>query len=132
VSAGEIAGLIAACAFVLLVLLLAVPLLKLGKTLDETTLTIRQTREATTPLLASAQTTVHAVNAQLEQVETITKDVGSVTTNVAALTSVASATLGGPLIKLAAFSYGVRRALGERRDAEAVKAAKAARRGRGK
>jgi uncharacterized protein YoxC len=132
VSAGEIAGLIAACAFVLLVLLLAVPLLKLGKTLDETTLTIRQTREATTPLLASAQTTVNAVNAQLEQVETITKDVGSVTTNVAALTSVASATLGGPLIKLAAFSYGVRRALGERRDAEAVKAAKAARRGRGK
>jgi uncharacterized protein YoxC len=132
VSAGEIAGLIAAGAFVLLVLLLAVPLLKLGKTLDETTLTIRQTREATTPLLASAQTTVHAVNAQLEQVETITKDVGSVTTNVAALTSVASATLGGPLIKVAAFSYGVRRALGERRDAEAIKAAKAARRGRGK
>ena len=131
-SAGEIAGLIAACAFVLLVLLLAVPLLKLGKTLDETTLTIRQTREATTPLLASAQSTVLAVNAQLEQVETITKDVGSVTTNVAALTSVASATLGGPLIKLAAFSYGVRRALGERRDAEAIKAAKAARRGRGK
>ena len=131
-SAGEIAGLIAAGAFVLLVLLLAVPLLKLGRTLDETTLTIRQTREATTPLLASAQSTVHAVNAQLEQVETITKDVGSVTTNVAALTSVASATLGGPLIKLAAFSYGVRRAVGERRDAEAVKAARAVRRGRGK
>ena len=44
-SAGEIAGLIAAGALVLLVVLLAVPLLKLGRTLDETTLTIRQARE---------------------------------------------------------------------------------------
>ena len=37
-SGGEIAALIAAGAFVLLVLLLAVPLFKLGHTLDEATL----------------------------------------------------------------------------------------------
>jgi Bacterial protein of unknown function (DUF948) len=128
VSAGEIAGLIAAGAFVLLVLLLAIPLLKLGRTLDETTLTIRQTREAATPLLVSAQDTMTAVNSQLEQVESITKDVNSMTSNAAALTSVASATLGGPLIKLAAFSYGVRRTLGQHRDAEAIKAARVGRR----
>ena len=34
-SAGQIAALVAAGAFVVLVLLLAVPLLKLGRTLDE-------------------------------------------------------------------------------------------------
>jgi uncharacterized protein YoxC len=130
VSAGEIAGLIAACAFALLVLLLAIPLFKLGRTLDETTLTIRQTREGTAPLLASAQETVTAVNAQLGQVEAITKDVNSMTSNAAALTSVVSSTLGGPLVKLAAFSYGVRRTLTERRDADAVKSAKAARKAR--
>jgi uncharacterized protein YoxC len=130
VSAGEIAGLIAACAFALLVLLLAIPLFKLGRTLDETTLTIRQTREGTAPLLASAQETVTAVNAQLGQVEAITKDVNSMTSNAAALTSVVSSTLGGPLVKLAAFSYGVRRTLSDRRDAEAVKSAKAARKAR--
>ena len=45
-SAGEIAGLIAAGALVLLVVLVAVPLLKLGRTLDETTLTIRQVARA--------------------------------------------------------------------------------------
>lgn len=129
-SAGEIAGLIAACAFALLVLLLAIPLFKLGRTLDETTLTIRQTREGTAPLLASAQETVTAVNAQLGQVEAITKDVNSMTSNAAALTSVVSSTLGGPLVKLAAFSYGVRRTLSDRRDAEAVKSAKAARKAR--
>ncbi len=71
-----------------------------------------------------------AVNAQLEQVESITKDVNSMTSNAAALTSVASATLGGPLIKLAAFSYGVRRTFTQRRDADAIKAAKASRRGK--
>ena len=43
-SAGEWAGLIAALALVLLVVLLAVPILKLGRTLDEATLTIRQAR----------------------------------------------------------------------------------------
>jgi hypothetical protein len=41
-----------------------------------------------------------------------------------------SSTLGGPLVKLAAFSYGVRRTLSDRRDAEAVKSAKAARKAR--
>ena len=56
-SAGELAGLIAAGAFVLLVLLLAVPLLKLGRTLDEATLTVRKTHGGTTgPLLSQAST----------------------------------------------------------------------------
>ena len=63
-SAGEIAGLIAAGALVLLVVLLAVPLLKLGRTLDETTLTIRQVREQSAPILSQASTTVTHVNTQ--------------------------------------------------------------------
>ncbi|HJP74678.1 MAG TPA: DUF948 domain-containing protein, partial [Pseudonocardiaceae bacterium] len=37
-SAGQIAGLVAAGAFLLLVLLAAVPLIKLGRTLDEATI----------------------------------------------------------------------------------------------
>ena len=41
-SAGQIAALVAAGAFVVLVLLLAVPLLKLGRTLDEATTAIRK------------------------------------------------------------------------------------------
>jgi uncharacterized protein YoxC len=124
VSAGSIAAVIAAGAFVLLVLLLAVPLLKLGRTLDEATLAIRKTHEGAAPLLAGAQSTLEGVNAQLEQVDGITRGVGSVTTNVAALTSIASSTLASPLIKVAAFSYGVRRTVSSRREAEAVRSAK--------
>ncbi len=134
-SGGEIAALVAAIAFVLLVVLLAVPLLKLGRTLDEATLAIRKTHEGAAPLLTDAQGTLAQVNAQLEQVEGIAKNVNSMTTNVAALTAIVSSTLGSPLIKAAAFTYGVRKTVGERRDAEAVRTARrrhrATRRGKG-
>jgi uncharacterized protein YoxC len=134
VSAGEWAGLIAALALVLLVLLLAVPLLKLGRTLDETTLTIRQVREQSAPILAQATTTVGHVNSNLERVDDITGNAANVSSNVAALTSVVAATLGSPLIKVAAFSYGVRSAARKRREgvalAEAAQRDKEARRAR--
>jgi uncharacterized protein YoxC len=120
VSAGEIAGLIAAIAVAVLVLLLAIPLLKLGRTLDETTLTIRQAREQAMPILGQASTTVAHVNSNLERVDDITGNAANVSSNVAALTSVAAATLGSPLIKVAAFSYGVRSAAKKRREGQAI------------
>lgn len=127
-SGGEIAALIAAIAFVLLVLLLAIPMLKLGRTLDEATLAVRKTHEGAAPLLTEAHDTLEQVNAQLVHLEGIAKNVNSMTTNVAALTSVVSSTLGSPMIKAAAFTYGVRKTVAERRDADAAKAARAARR----
>lgn len=123
-SGGAIAALIAAGAFVLLVLLLAIPLLKLGRTLDEATLAIRKTHEGAAPLFVDAQTTITQVNSQLDQVEGIARNVNSMTTNVAAMTSIVSSTLGSPIIKAAAFTYGVRKTVSERRDAEAVRAAR--------
>jgi uncharacterized protein YoxC len=128
-SGGEIAALIAAIAFVLLVLLLAVPLLKLGRTLDETTLAVRKTHDGVGPLLAEAQQTMQSVNQQLTQVEGIAENVNAMTTNVAAMTSVVSSTLGSPMIKAAAFTYGVRKTVADRRDADAVRAARRKRRG---
>ena len=119
-SGGAIAALIAAGAFVLLVLLLAIPLLKLGRTLDEATLAIRTTHEGLGPLLTDAQATLGQVNTELVQVESIAQNVNSMTTNVAALTSVVSATLGNPLIKVAAFSYGVRSATKKKREGQAL------------
>ena len=119
-SVGEIAGLIAAGALVLLVVLVAVPLLKLGRTLDETTLTIRQVREQSAPILSQANTTVTHVNSNLERVDDITGNAANVSSNVAALTSVVAATLGSPLIKVAAFSYGVRSATKKKREGAAL------------
>jgi uncharacterized protein YoxC len=126
VSAGEIAAVVAAGAFALLVVLLAVPILKLGRTLDEATLAIRKTHEGVQPLLAGAGTTVDHVNKELERVDGITQSAQAVTTNAAALTSLFATTLGGPVVKVAAFSYGVRRAAQSRQRAAAERAAKEA------
>lgn len=116
-TAGQIAALIAAGAFAVLVLLLAVPLLKLGRTLDEATVAIRKAHERSEPILTNANTTIGHVNTQLRRVDVITADARAVTGNVSTLTSLFTATLGGPLVKAAALSYGVSRALSRRRRA---------------
>jgi uncharacterized protein YoxC len=114
-SAGDVAGLIAAIAFVLLVGLLAVPLLKLGKVLDETRTTIKGISDETVPLLQEVTATVTSTNEQLVKVDSITTNAAQVTTNVSALTALFAATLGSPVVKVAAFSYGVRQAMSGRR-----------------
>ena len=113
-SAGEIAGLIAAVAFVLLVGVLAVPLIKLGGVLDETRGMIKGVSDETVPLLNEVTTTVSTTNAQLVRVDAITSNIEHVTTNVSAMTALFAATLGSPVIKVAAFTYGVRSALAGR------------------
>ncbi len=110
---GDIAGLIAAIAFVALVGLVAVPLIKLGKVLDAAAKTIEDVAENTLPILHESAQTLTAANAQLEKVDTVTTSAAEVSQNISALTGLYAATFGGPLIKVAAFSYGVRQAVGK-------------------
>ena len=91
------------------------PLLKLGRTLDEATIAIRKAHEGSAPLLDNAQTTLSVVNTQLERVDGITSNARTVTSNVSVLTSLFTATLGGPLVRAAAFSYGLSKAIKARR-----------------
>ncbi|MFC7877162.1 DUF948 domain-containing protein [Isoptericola sp. NPDC057391] len=109
-SMGDVAGLIAAVAFVLLVGLLAIPLVKLGRVLDEATRSIREVTEHSVPILDEAATTVASTNDQLVKVDTITTSAAQVSENVSALAGLYASTLGRPLVKVAAFSYGVRQA----------------------
>lgn len=127
-SSGEIAGLIAACAFVLLVVIVAIPLIKLGRVLGETTVLVSSVTEQTVPLLSEVTTSVTHVNAELERVDAITENVQQISSNVSALTSVVAVTLGGPLVKVAAFSYGVRRAVNRRRARDEIGQARRQRR----
>lgn len=117
-SVGEIAGLLAAVAFVVLVALLAVPILKLGRTVDELTNTVRDIRNehvAKTALTVDETNALLAsTNVQLQRVDAITSSAQTVSENVAAMSSLFAATLGGPLVRTAAFAYGVRRAVADR------------------
>jgi len=107
-NAGDVAGLIAAIAFVLLVAALAVPLIKLGRVLDTTRESLQQVTEHTLPVIDEAATTIASANGQLVKVDLATTAAAETAQNVSALTSLASATIGRPLIKVAAFSMAVR------------------------
>lgn len=124
-SGGEIAGLIAAGAFLLLVGVIAIPLIKLGSVLQAAEEMVRGVTDKTIPLLGEVTTTVVHTNVELERVDAITANVQSITTNAKAMSEVFAATLGGPLVKVAAFSYGVRRAAGDKRRGEVEKVVKA-------
>ena len=124
VSFGAIVGLIFAVVFAVLVGFLALVLVKLGHVLTEATRLVNGITEQTIPLLGEVTTSVSHVNDQLVRVDAITGNVQSLTQNVTALSSVFAATLGGPLVKAAAFSYGVRRALADRQQADIEKRVK--------
>lgn len=114
-TVGSIAGLIAAIVFAVLVGVLGYPLIKLGKLLDEARVTVRDLSDGALPLLTEVTTTVASTNQQLGKVDTITNNVAQVSTNVSALTALFAATIGSPVVKVAAFTYGVRQAMGGRR-----------------
>lgn len=107
----DLAGLIAALAFVALVAFLAVPLLKLGRVLDEARGAVHQLTEHTLPAVDEAVQTVRAANGQLAKVDTITTSAARATEDLSALTTLLTATVGGPLIKVSAASYAARRAV---------------------
>lgn len=110
-SGADIAGLIAAGVFAILVALLARPIIKLGKVFDQLTETIKNLDAETSPLIQEATKTLSTTNAQLEKVDSITSNVSDASANVSALSSLVTSTVGQPLIKVAAFSHGVRQAV---------------------
>jgi uncharacterized protein YoxC len=123
-SVGDVAGLIAAIAFVLLVGVLAYPIVKVGHLVEDLRHTVQGVSEETIPLLSEVTTTVATTNAQLVRVDAITSNVQQISTNASALTALFAATLGSPLVKVAAFSYGVRQALSGRGSSKRRKGAR--------
>src|SRR5205085_7723714 len=132
VSGGEIAALIAAIAFAVLVLVLAVPIVGLRRTVAAATRTLDAVASDIGPMLDKADTTIanvntaltqvhttlDGVNLQLARLDTITAQAQTVTANVANLSTIVSAAAANPLVKVAAFSYGVRKTVAKRRDAD--------------
>ncbi|MEU8434657.1 DUF948 domain-containing protein [Streptomyces sp. NPDC029216] len=111
-SGGEVAGIIVAVFWAILVSFLAVALARLAQVLRATTKLVAEVTEQAVPLLADASTTVRSARTQLDRVDAIASDVQEVTSNASALSSTVASTFGGPLVKVAAFGYGVRKALG--------------------
>ena len=105
---GDVVGLVFAVFFAFLVLALCYLVLKLTRVVEETQRLVVGITQETVPLLGQVNQTVTSVNGELVRVDAITANVQSISGNVSALTSLFAATLGSPVIKVAAFSYGVR------------------------
>jgi uncharacterized protein YoxC len=132
VSGGAIAALIAAGAFAMLVIVACIPIYRLRYTVDAATQTILDINAQAKPLLGNVNTsvdnvntaltqvhtTLDGVNQQLMRVDTITGHAANVTANVANLATVVTSAAANPLVKVAAFSYGVRKATTQRRKAD--------------
>jgi uncharacterized protein YoxC len=111
VSVGDIAGVIAALAFAYLVVRTGGLIGKAGRVLDETRIGVHGVSAQTVPLLSQVTDTVASTNEQIVRLDTITANVSSMSTNLNALTSLFAATVGSPVVKVAAFTYGVRSAM---------------------
>lgn len=117
-SPGEVAGLVVAVAWAVLVLFLGYVLIQLGRALKELTRVVGEVGDSTIPVLHEVTTSVATTNLALDKVEDITGSVSTITRNVGVLSQIAAVSLGGPMVKVASFSYGVRRAMGGKKQRE--------------
>ncbi|AZI57751.1 DUF948 domain-containing protein [Nakamurella antarctica] len=129
-TVAEIILAVAAAAFLVLVLFAVITLSKLGRTLDVARTTMESTQHDASPVIRKADTTLALLNTNLSNIAGVTGAARSVTTNVSGLVSVAAATLGGPVVKTAAFTYGVRKALAARGAAKSATNARSRSKGR--
>jgi uncharacterized protein YoxC len=118
-SPSDVVGLVAVIIFAVLVGLLAVPILKLGKTLDAVRESARQLTDQSVPLLVQSSQMVASANTVVERADTISQTAAEATQQLSALTGRLVQTVGTPLIKVAALSYAVRQTFSRRRQAKA-------------
>ena len=115
-TGGEVAGILVAVFWAILVSFLAVALARLAQTLKATTKLVADVTDQAVPLLAEASTAVRSAQTQIDRVDAIASDVQEVTSNASALSTTVASTFGGPLVKVAAFGYGVRRAMSRKHE----------------
>jgi uncharacterized protein YoxC len=114
-SAGDLAVLVISGAILLLVLLLGLPLIKLGRLIEESTRSVQIFNNELEPMLSEAKVTLTEANKQLRRIDHITSDVEQVTENINSLVAVFTASVGGPLSKLMGVVHSVAKTFGKRR-----------------
>ncbi len=123
-TVGEIALLVIAGVFLILAVVAVLTLIKVGRTMDAARAAIESTQSDTRPVLRKADATLGLVNTNLKHITGVTNAASAITGNVSGLVSIVVATLGGPAVRAASFTYGVRKALAARSAKAAKKAQK--------
>jgi uncharacterized protein YoxC len=115
---GTIAGLIIALSFLITAVFVARFLAHLSGSIKELTSAMGALNSGITEAMPEVRRLVIAANGELEKVGVVTEDVAklsghasSVANDASQLSGLITSTIAKPLVKLSAFSYGVRRAI---------------------
>ncbi len=135
-NAGQLAALIAAGFFAVLSCVAIYVLIRLTRLMSAATGMMTEYRDRADLLIEQAQAAVERTNAQLARTDAITVSMDQVTANMAELSGHVSAMAGlarglssvatAPLTGMAAFIYGLRRAILVRRSLQVAAVARAA------
>ena len=99
---GGIATIIAACSLLIIAFALGYAVIRLGRFIDEAKVSLKAFTDETKPLIQESTRTVELVNAPLESIARITKNVETVTEKVAGATDT-FVSKGGPAVKALGF-----------------------------
>jgi len=110
-TSADVALLLLASGWVVLVVFLAIVMLSTFRVMESTKTMLDEVREETVPLLSEVRTTVTTVNKELERADTIMDSAGRIAGSAARITTVVEQTISNPLIKFAAFAAGAQRAI---------------------
>ena len=120
-----IAGVLALLALAFALLAARKALIKTAKSIEDVNArvgplinNVNATVENVNVALTQVQASLDGVNSQLERVDSITGHAQQVSGNVANLTTLVTAAATTPLIKIASFGFGLRKATSKRRRAE--------------
>ena len=113
ITLGGIAALIAALAFVALVIALIRPVAKLSGVVDQLAATVTEITEHTLPAIDEAAKIVRDANGQLARIDTITAAASRTAEDVSALTTLVSSTLAAPILGARKVTNKVKSAFGK-------------------
>ena len=107
-SGGDIALIILAAFWGLLVLFLCVVMLNTFRVLESTKMLIDGVREETLPLMGEVKVTVQNVNKELERVDGMLESAGSIVARVERISGLVEQAASSPLVKFIGFSAGLK------------------------
>jgi uncharacterized protein YoxC len=108
-TGGDIALIVLAVGWVLLVLFLCFVLLNTFRVLESTKMTIDAMREETIPLLREVKTSVEKTNREIDRVDIMLDNANQIVGRAERLTGLVEEAASSPLVKLISFGAGIRK-----------------------
>ncbi len=110
-SAGDVALIVLAAFWGLLVMVLCVVLLNTFRVLESVKVLIDGIREETVPLLSEVKVSVQNVNRELDRLDGVVETAGRIARRAERVSDLVEQAVSNPLVKLIGFGTGVSRAL---------------------